>query len=72
MGLLITNTSFTPDAEWFAREKAHLLKLRGFTDIKRWLEGNFASDEEWREFPETIEVCPGLVIPIRPSLLRPR
>lgn len=69
MGLLITNTSFTPDAEWFAREKAKLLKLRGFGDIRRWLAGDFSSDEEWREIPEAIEVCPGLVIPLRPRRL---
>jgi len=66
--LLVTNTSFTPDAEWFAREHAKLVRLRGFTDIRRWLAENFADTEEWREFPETIEVCPGLVVPIRPRL----
>lgn len=65
VGLLVTNTSFTPDAEWFAREKAQLLRLRGFTDIKRWLNGNFDDSEEWRELPESIEVCPGVVVPIR-------
>jgi hypothetical protein len=69
VGVLVTNTTFTPDAEWFAREKAQLLRLRGFTDVKRWLNGNFGDSEEWRELPETIEVCPGLLIPIR-SLAR--
>jgi hypothetical protein len=66
VGFLVTNTSFTPDAEWFAREKAKLLRLRGFTDIRRWLSGNFSDCEEWRELPESIEVCPGVVVPIRP------
>lgn len=66
IGFLVTNTSFTPDAEWFARERAKLLRLRDFADIKRWLSNNFSDQEEWREFPETIEVCPGVVVPVRP------
>jgi hypothetical protein len=64
-GLLVTNTAFTPDAEWFAREHARLLRLRGFSDIGRWLELDFSDDAEWREIPREIEVCPGVVIPIR-------
>jgi len=64
-GLLITNTSFSPDAEWFAREHAKLLRLRGFSDIRRWLFNNFGDEAEWREIPKSIEVCPGVVIRIR-------
>ena len=67
IGLFVTNTSFTPDAEWFVRERAKLLRLRGFTDIKRWLSENFSDNEEWREFPETIELCPGVTIRVRPG-----
>lgn len=64
-GLLVTNTSFTPTAEWYAREHSRLLRLRGFEDIRRWLAGNFSDEAEWREIPESIEVAPGLVVPIR-------
>jgi hypothetical protein len=64
IGLLVTNTSFTADAEWFARHRAPLLRLRDFADIRRWLAGNFSDAEEWRDLPESIEVCPGLVVPI--------
>lgn len=64
-GLLVTNTSFTPDAQWFAREKAKLLRLRGFDDIRRWLLNNFGDDAEWREIPSSIQVCPGVVVKIR-------
>jgi restriction endonuclease Mrr len=64
-GLLITNTSFTPDAIWFAREKAKLLRLRDFEDIRRWLLNNFSDEEEWREIPKVIELCPGVVVNIR-------
>ena len=64
-GLIVTNTSFTPDAEWFCRERAKLLCLRGFADITRWLLNNFSDEAEWREIPPSIELCPGVVIKIR-------
>jgi hypothetical protein len=64
-GLLVTNTCFSPDAEWFAREHAKLLRLRGFNDIRRWLLNNFSDEAEWREIPKSIELCPGVVINIR-------
>jgi hypothetical protein len=62
---LVTNTTFTPDPEWFARERAKLIRLRGFEDIQRWLQGNFSDQAEWRELPEELEVCPGVVIKLR-------
>lgn len=64
-GLLVTNTTFTPDAEWYARERAKLIRLRDFTDIRRWLIGNFTDEAEWREIPSSIELCPGVVVKIR-------
>lgn len=64
-GLLVTNTSFSPDAAWFAREHAKLLRLRDFEDIRRWLLNNFSDEEEWREIPASIELCPGVIIKIR-------
>lgn len=67
VGILITNTSFTPSAEWFARQQTTPLRLRGFQDVRRWLSDSFDSDEEWREIPSSIEVCPGVEIEIGPS-----
>lgn len=64
-GILVTNTSFSPDAEWFARERAKLVRLRGFNDIRRWMVNNFGDEEEWREIPSSIELCPGVVVKIR-------
>jgi hypothetical protein len=64
-GLLVTNTSFTASAEWFAHEHAKLMRLRRFEDIRRWLAGNFTDEAEWREMPKNIEVAPGVVVPIR-------
>jgi hypothetical protein len=64
-GLIVTNTSFSPDAEWFAREHARLVRLRDFVDIRRWLLGNFSDEAEWREIPRSLELCPGVVVKIR-------
>jgi Restriction endonuclease len=67
-GVLVTNTIFTPDAQWVAKQRPMLVRLRDMTDIKRWLEDNFLDDCDWREMPEFLEVCPGITIqlPRRP------
>jgi len=64
-GIIVTNTSFTADAEWFARERAKLIRLRGYHDVRRWLLGDFTHDAEWREIPECIQLCPGVTIDLR-------
>jgi hypothetical protein len=64
-GLLVSNTSFSADAEWFARERAKLVRLRGFDDVRRWLLGKFDDAAEWREIPRSIELCPGVIVDIR-------
>jgi hypothetical protein len=63
--LLVTNTGFSPDAEWFERERAKLLRLRGLEDIRRWIENNFSANEECREIPSSIELCPGTIVKVR-------
>ena len=64
-GIIVTNTSFTPGAEWFARQQGGLIRLRGFEDICRWIENNFSADAEWRELPSSIELAPGVSVKIR-------
>jgi Restriction endonuclease len=64
-GLIVTNTRFSADAVWFARERSALIRLRDLADIRRWLLGNFSDDAEWREVPSSIELCPGIVIDLR-------
>jgi hypothetical protein len=63
-GLIVTNTQFSPDAQWFAQQHARLVRLRDFSDIRRWLLNDFADEAEWRELPKTLELCPGIVIKI--------
>jgi len=71
-GLLVTNTSFTASALWEASYRPHLVRLRDFQDLKRWIQGNFLDEAEWREIPDFIEYAPGkkLAIPKFASKIR--
>lgn len=64
VGVLVTNTTFSPDAHWFANKRTSIVRLRDFSDIRRWVADNFADDLEWRELPTSIELCPGVVVPV--------
>jgi Restriction endonuclease len=64
-GIFVTNTSFTPDARWFADRQSGLVRLRDYCDLKRWMLGQFDDDAEWREMPSEITLCPGVVVKIR-------
>ena len=52
-------------AQWFARERAKLVRLRDYNDISRWLLDDFSNAAEWREIPKEIELCPGVSVRIR-------
>lgn len=65
VGVIVTNTSFTPDARWFANERAKLIQFRENEDITRWLAGNFTDPAEWRDIPHSIEVCHNTIVKIR-------
>jgi|ERR1017187_7128206 transcriptional regulator with XRE-family HTH domain len=71
LGLLITNTDFTRDARWVAEQTANrnFLRLRDFEDLKRWIEDNFSSEQEWREIPDFVQLAPGIVVKIPRSRL---
>ena len=66
-GVLITNTTFTPDAKWIAAKKPQLLRLKDIEDIQKWLANDFYEEDEWQEIevydsqklPTEIEFCPG-------------
>src|SRR5258708_5194780 len=44
-GVLVTNTTFTPDARWFADQRKHIVQLRDFDDLSRWIRDDFAVRE---------------------------
>jgi hypothetical protein len=64
MGMIVTNTSFTADAKWFANNNQTLLRLRDMQDLNRWMRNDFVNESEWREIPEEIELTPGVTIKI--------
>jgi hypothetical protein len=72
MGMIVTNTSFTPDAKWFAQNNQTLLRLRDLQDLRRWLRDDFVNEHEWREIPDEIELAPGILVPVKkPKILLP-
>lgn len=64
VGLLVTNTTFTPDALWVAEKRPLLVQLRDLEDLSRWLRNEFLQEYEWRYLPTQIELCPGVIIPL--------
>lgn len=64
IGMIVTNTRFTPDAQWAAKQLPRLIRLRSIADLKLWLADEIDGSLILKDFPNTIEVAPGLVIPI--------
>lgn len=63
-GVVITNTTFTVDARWFADHHNGLIRLRDGEDLRKWINDEFVSDELWRMVPGKIQLCPGVEIEI--------
>jgi HJR/Mrr/RecB family endonuclease len=61
-GLLVTNSTFTPDARWAAEQRGVLMRLRDMDDLRRWLREEFVADSEWRGIPKSLELCPGVLV----------
>jgi hypothetical protein len=64
MGMIVTNTSFTADDQWFANNNQTLLRLRDMKDLSRWMKNDFVNESEWREIPDQVELAPGVTIKI--------
>lgn len=69
-GIVVTNTSFTPDAKWFAEQERALIRLRDMNHLKRWIASNFTDDAEWREIPTVLELCPGVTVDLKKKMFR--
>jgi hypothetical protein len=69
IGMFVTNTTFTPDARWFAdkvQKSAGFaqMRLRDRNDVLRWVHGKYVSHLDWREVPQSVEVAPGIKVKI--------
>lgn len=62
VGLLVTNTTFTPDAKWVAEQLPLLMRLRDFHDLRRWLRSEYLREHEWRDIPSELVIAPGVII----------
>ncbi|MCK5057373.1 MAG: restriction endonuclease [Candidatus Aminicenantes bacterium] len=68
IGLLVTNTRFTPSARWFRDKHAHIIRLRDFDDLRNWINSEFDKKDVLGEIPDYLELAPGLIINI-PKIL---
>ncbi len=50
VGMIVTNTAFTADAQWFVKHRAPMLRLRDQNDLCRWLKRDFRNESEYRDF----------------------
>ncbi len=73
IGLIVTNTTFSPDAQWFADQNSKLIRLRDLQDLRRWLKDDYENEFEWREIPSKVKLAPGVEIEIpRQGLFVPK
>lgn len=64
IGVIVTNTTFSPDAQWFADQNSKLIRLRDIQDLRRWLKDDYENEFEWREMPTKVKLAPGVEIEI--------
>ena len=64
IGLIVTNTTFSADARWFADQSRRLIRLRDARDLRRWLKDDYDNEFEWREIPVKVTLAPGVEIEI--------
>lgn len=62
-GLLVTNSTFTSGIDHWKQESPVLLRFKENSDLQRWLHGDFSTEHELNDFPETITLVGGIVIP---------
>jgi restriction system protein len=67
-GVLVTNTNFTMDARWFAGQQRHIISLRDFDDLSRWIYDDFAAKEPLRDIPDVLELRPGVMVNMHDEL----
>jgi len=65
LGMVVTNTSFTNEAQWFVEPFRLFLRLRDGADVQRWIAGDFGSPRERREFPTSIAFTSGLILDLK-------
>jgi hypothetical protein len=71
VGMLVTNTSFTPAAIAEAGRRPAVIHLRGFPELAQWLVHDSAVHRCRHEMPTSIEIARGLSVQVPRGLLDP-
>lgn len=64
VGVLVTNTTFSFDAQWVGTRLGSQVRLRDQHDLRKWITGRYVDVGDWRDIPEEIELRPGVRIRI--------
>lgn len=64
LGIVVTNTSFTPDAKWFAEKNRRIIRLRDLNHLISWIKNDFSYDYELMEIPSQLEIAKDIIIPL--------
>lgn len=64
LGLVVTNTTFTPMAKWYADNQNGFLRLKDGPDLRKWIQDDFTDIEVWSPFPNKIVLGPNIEIDI--------
>lgn len=62
-GMIVTNTSFTPDAEWWASKNPGKIQLHDASSVSHWIQRRFDVDR-LRNIPQQIQLTPRLKVGI--------
>lgn len=62
-GMIVTNTSFTPDAYWWASRVPGKIQLHDIESIRNWVEERYYSDR-LRNMPRTIRLTPSVTVDV--------
>lgn len=64
VGVVVTNTTFTADAKWFAQNQSAILRLRDGDALRRWIEADFIGGLQVLDRPRILEPRKGLKIEV--------
>lgn len=71
IGVIVTNTRFTPTAQWVAEQRPQIVRLRDIRHLKKWLNDNFVDESNLADLPDFLELAPGIRMPVPRKLDRP-
>lgn len=62
-GMIVTNTTFTPDAHWWASKQPGKVQLHDISSIRSWIDGRYELLQD-RNVPQILQLTPRLQVPV--------